>query len=122
MRAKVTTLILACQCENWAAERYNIHMPYTVYILQCRDKTLYTGSTNDLKKRLHAHNNLKSGARYTKARRPVALVYVETCKTRSKALKREAALKRLTRAEKLQLLKGSRVPSSTRSHGRKVEM
>ena len=96
--------------------------PYTVYILECRDKTLYAGITNDLKKRLHAHNNLKSGARYTKARRPVALVYAETCKTRSKALKREATLKRLTRAEKLQLLQGSRLPSSTRSHGRKVEM
>jgi len=80
-------------------------MAFFVYILKCSDKTLYVGSTNDLEKRLHAHNNLKSGAHYTKIRRPVTLAYSETCKTYAKVRKREAELKRLTRAEKLLLIK-----------------
>lgn len=79
-------------------------MAYFVYILECADKTLYIGSTNDLKKRLIAHNTSKSGARYTKNRRPVTLKYFETLKTKSLALKRELALKKLTRAKKLLLL------------------
>ena len=76
-----------------------------VYILQCADKTLYVGSTNNLEKRLHAHNNLKSGAHYTKIRRPVTLAYFEKVKTYAKARMREAALKRLSRTEKIQLCK-----------------
>lgn len=79
-------------------------MSYFVYILECADKTFYIGSTNDLKKRLHAHNNLKSGARYTKARRPVTLKYSEKAKTLSKARSREAEIKRLTRQQKIELI------------------
>ncbi|HUD04063.1 MAG TPA: GIY-YIG nuclease family protein [Candidatus Paceibacterota bacterium] len=79
-------------------------MAYYVYILECADKTLYVGSTNDIKKRVHAHNNSKHGAHYTKIRRPVILKYSESFKTKSQALKREHALKKLTRAEKLQLI------------------
>ena len=71
-------------------------MHYT-YILKCSDDTLYIGSTNDLEKRLHAHNYAKSGAHYTKIRRPVTLVYSEKHRTFAKARAREAALKRLTR-------------------------
>jgi len=82
-------------------------MPYVVYILLCKDKTLYVGSTNDLARRLHAHNNLKSGAHYTKIRRPVRLVYSEQFATLSEARKREAWLKRLSRAEKIQIIKKS---------------
>lgn len=74
---------------------------YSVYILQCSDGTLYTGSTKDLEKRVHAHNNLKGGAKYTRARRPVELVYSESCESLSAARKREAEIKRLTREEKL---------------------
>jgi len=79
-------------------------MKYYVYILKCADNTLYVGSTNDLKKRLHAHNNLKSGAHYTKIRRPVSLAYSENFKTKGKALSREAEIKTWTRKEKLVLL------------------
>lgn len=76
-----------------------------VYILECSDKTLYVGSTNDLKRRLHAHNNLKSGAHYTKIRRPVSLKYSEKVRTYSKARKREGELKALSRKEKLAFIR-----------------
>lgn len=75
------------------------------YILKCSDDTLYVGSTNELKKRLHEHNNLKSGAHYTKIRRPVELVYSEELETLSLARKREVVLKKLTRKEKIDLIK-----------------
>ena len=78
---------------------------FFVYILECHDKTLYVGSTNDLEKRLHAHNNLKSGAHYTKIRRPVVLKYSQQFKTYAKSRSREAELKRLSREEKLKLFK-----------------
>lgn len=81
-----------------------ISMPFIVYILQCADTTLYVGCTNDLTKRLHQHNHLKSGARYTKTRRPVTLVHSETYKTLKKGRAREAAIKRLGRAEKIILI------------------
>ncbi|MCG2689760.1 GIY-YIG nuclease family protein [Candidatus Parcubacteria bacterium] len=77
---------------------------YFVYILECADKTLYVGCTNNLEKRLVEHNKTKRGARYTKIRRPVVLKYFEEFKTLSKARAREAELKRLSRKEKLSLL------------------
>ncbi|MEN9582401.1 MAG: hypothetical protein RL641_355 [Candidatus Parcubacteria bacterium] len=77
---------------------------FHTYILKCADDTFYIGSTNDLSKRLRQHNNAKSGAHYTKIRRPVVLVYSEKCKTLGEARSREAVLKRLTRAEKLMLI------------------
>lgn len=76
---------------------------YYVYILKCADKTLYTGSTNDLEKRIHAHNNLKSGAHYTKIRRPVTLVYKEKCKNYTEVRAREAEIKRMSREDKYKL-------------------
>lgn len=78
---------------------------FYVYILHCADGTYYVGSTNDMEKRLHSHNNLKSGAHYTKIRRPVELVYSRKCKTYSKVRALEGELKRLTRAEKTALIK-----------------
>jgi putative endonuclease len=78
-----------------------------VYILECSDKTLYTGSTNNIEKRIKEHNNGKSGAKYTRARRPVRLVYVETFSTLLNALKREAEIKKLSRAQKLLLIRNS---------------
>jgi len=83
-------------------------MSYFVYILECRDKTLYTGYTNDLEKRLANHNNSKQGAHYTKIRRPVILKYSEKFKTISEALKREHEIKKLTRIEKLKLIKNKK--------------
>ena len=79
--------------------------PWYVYILTCADGTLYTGVTNDVKKRVLAHNEAKTGAKYTKARRPVALSYTEPQNSRGEALKREAVIKKLTRTEKQELIK-----------------
>ena len=74
-----------------------------VYILKCRDDTLYTGWTTDPERRLKTHNSGK-GAKYTRARLPVQLMYTEMFSTKEEALKREAAVKRLSRAEKLKLI------------------
>lgn len=73
------------------------------YIVKCRDGSLYTGWTNHLKHRLRMHNEGK-GAKYTKSRRPVELVYVEEFHTKQEAMSREARIKRLTRKEKLLLI------------------
>jgi len=78
-----------------------------VYVLRCRDGSLYTGATNDVARRLARHAS-GEGARYTRARLPVVLVYSERAEDRSAALRREAALKRLTRAEKLALIETGR--------------
>lgn len=78
-------------------------MAWCVYILRCSDNTLYTGITNNLEKRIAAHNSGK-GAKYTKSRRPVKLVYSENCADRSAASKREYAIKQLRRAEKEKLI------------------
>ena len=75
-----------------------------VYILECADGTLYIGSTTNLERRLHEHNTAKNGAHYTKIRRPVLLRYSEEFSTLGEARSREAALKRLTRAQKQALL------------------
>ena len=75
-----------------------------VYILRCKDGTLYTGWTNDFEKRLQAHNSGK-GAKYTRGRTPVEVVYTEECESYSAALKREYAIKQLTRQEKLEMIK-----------------
>ncbi|WP_187323669.1 GIY-YIG nuclease family protein [Stigmatella aurantiaca] len=74
-------------------------------MLRCRDGTLYTGATNNLERRLATHGKGR-GAAYTRARLPVALVWSEPAVDRGAALRREAALKRLTRAEKLRLVGG----------------
>ncbi len=79
---------------------------FFTYILECADKTFYIGSTNNLEKRLYAHNNLKTGAHYTKTRRPAALKYFETFKTLGESRSREGALKKLSRAEKALLITG----------------
>lgn len=81
---------------------------YYTYILECSDKTLYIGYSNNLEKRLRHHNNSKQGAHYTKIRRPVTLIYSEKYRTLSKALKRECELKKLSRKEKLKLISKSR--------------
>lgn len=75
-----------------------------VYILRCCDDSLYTGWTNNLEKRVKAHSNGK-GAKYTKARLPVELVYFEEFEDKIEAMRREYAIKKLTRKEKLLLIK-----------------
>ncbi len=77
---------------------------YYIYILKCSDGTLYTGSTNDLKRRLHTHNTSKTGAKYTRGRRPVEIVYSEKFRTKSRALKREWEVKGMKRVEKIRLI------------------
>jgi len=81
-------------------------MEYYVYLAECSDKTLYCGYTTDIIKRERCHNSGK-GAKYTKSRLPVKIVYSEKHPTKSDALKREAAIKKLTRTEKLSLIKNS---------------
>ena len=80
-------------------------MSYFVYILECNDGSLYTGITTNITKRLDEHNTKDTGAKYTKIRRPVKLVYQENSENRSTASKREYAIKKFTRAKKLLLIK-----------------
>ena len=82
---------------------------WSVYIVQCADGTLYTGSSPDVAKRIVAHN-AGQGAKYTKTRRPVALVYQEACADKSTALKREYAIKQLSRQQKLALCQNKEYP------------
>lgn len=96
--------------ETNAEER---HLSY-VYMLRCADGTLYTGWTNHLPKRVEAHNRGK-GAKYTKPRRPVTLVYYESFLTKQEAMSRECAIKRLSRKEKLRLVENK--GSVAREHG-----
>jgi putative endonuclease len=76
-----------------------------IYILECSDKTLYTGITNDLKRRVAEHNNSKLGAKYTRGRRPVKLVYSKRIKDRVKALQEECRIKKLSRTGKILFIK-----------------
>lgn len=81
---------------------------YYLYILQCADDTLYTGITVDLERRLEEHNGSKLGAKYTKCRRPVELLFAQEFATRSLATKAEARIKALAREKKMEIIrKGS---------------
>ena len=77
-----------------------INMWY-VYILKCSDQTFYTGITNDLKRRVEEHNSSKLGAKYTRGRRPVELVYSKKIKDKVKAMQEEYRIKKLSRYEKI---------------------
>lgn len=86
-------------------------MPHYVYVVKCADGTFYTGYTTDLDKRISEHNGegdttsaRLAGSKYTRARRPVKLIYHERFSTRSEAMQREYAIKKLTRPEKLELI------------------
>ena len=78
-------------------------MDWKVYIVKCSDKTFYTGITNNIKLRLETHN-LGKGAKYTKSRLPVILVYLETVDDKSSALRREIEIKKLNRSQKINLI------------------
>ena len=88
-------------------------MAWFVYMVRCRDGSLYTGATNDLARRVAVHNR-GQGARYTRSRRPVRLVWQRRARGRSAALSLEARLKQLSRAEKLQLVRSSKLSRGPR--------
>ena len=94
---------LALYCINFFTEEETA-MNYT-YIVQCADGTLYTGWTNCLARRMKAHNEGKAGAKYTRAKRPVKLVYYEGFATKEEAMSREYRIKQLTREKKLELMR-----------------
>ena len=77
---------------------------YFVYIVRCSDGTLYTGITTDLERRIEEHNDSVKGAKYTRSRRPVTLVYSETCPDKSEASRREYRIKRMTRQQKERMI------------------
>ncbi len=81
---------------------------YYLYILKCADKTLYTGITTNLERRIREHNTSKLGAKYTRARRPVKLAYSKKFASRGKAQREESKIKKLSRGEKLHLLLGAK--------------
>ena len=81
---------------------------YYIYILKCADKTLYTGITVDLNRRLTEHNDSKLGAKYTRMRRPVKLIYSKKFRNRSLASKEEVRIKNLSRKDKLELIRRSK--------------
>ena len=95
-------------------------MSYFVYILECADKTLYVGYTNNIEKRLNHHNNSKQGAHYTKIRRPVILKYSETFDNLSEALRREHAIKKLKREEKLNLIRNNYKLTTEKNYGNHI--
>ena len=79
-----------------------------LYILKCKDNTFYTGVTTDLERRIKEHNSSKFGAKYTRARRPVKLVYSKRKKNKSYAQKEEAKIKNLSRAKKIEIIKNKK--------------
>jgi len=84
-------------------------LSYYVYILECSDETLYTGITTDLSRRVEEHNSSIKGARYTRLRRPVKLVYSEISEDRSSASKREYVIKKLSKVKKVELINAENV-------------
>ena len=79
-------------------------MKWTVYMVKCKDNSIYTGISNDLKKRLYTHSK-GEGSKYIRARLPFKLIYIEECQNRSKALKREIEIKKLSKQNKELLVK-----------------
>ena len=87
-------------------------MEYYTYILECADKTLYVGCTNNLERRLSQHNSSKQGAHYTKIRRPVKLLYSEKFKVLKEARHREGEIKTWNRKKKLKLINNNDIPNT----------
>ena len=75
-----------------------------VYVVRCSDGSFYTGIATDVERRIDEHNSGSNGAKYTRGRRPVTLLHKEACADRSAALKREIAIKKMTRREKVALI------------------
>ncbi len=86
-------------------------MDWKVYIVKCSDNTFYTGITNNIKLRLDTHNK-GNGAKYTKTRLPIFLVYLESVANRSNALKREMEIKKLNRSQKINLINSTNLSTT----------
>ena len=99
---RIATATGVCYLIVVCSKRGEKIMNYT-YIVECKDGTLYTGWTNNLEKRIADHNSGK-GAKYTRARKPVTLVYYETFEAKEEAMKREYAIKHMSRKEKEKLI------------------
>ena len=96
-------------CQPASASSSSGEKEWQVYLLQCSDDTLYSGVTTDLDRRLRQHNGeIVGGARYTQGRRPVAVMWSVSCDSRSDAQQREAALRRLSRQQKWDLIAAAR--------------
>jgi putative endonuclease len=80
---------------------------WSVYILKCSDGTFYTGITTELERRVFEHNNSKLGAKYTRGRRPVELVFGSAVKNKSHAAKEEARIRKMDRQEKIRMINGN---------------
>ncbi len=93
---------------------------YYIYIVRCADETLYCGYANDVSRRVKEHNECKVGARYTKARRPVELIYSESFKTKKEALLREIEIKKMKRVKKLEIVKKCGVLNSKDAYGQQL--
>lgn len=89
---------------EYKSEKSLVMSSWYVYMVKCSDTSLYTGVTTDLERRIQEHNHQKEGARYTRAKRPVTLVYSEGLDGRAAACKREAQIKKMSRKQKLQLV------------------
>jgi len=87
-----------------------IKKAWYVYIVRCRDKSLYTGITTDLSRRISEHNSSKNGAKYTRHRQPVTLVYHEVAPSRSAATSREYRIKKMATANKKELIASAQIP------------
>ncbi len=81
-------------------EMIDENLRWVMYVVVCADKSYYAGITTDIKRRLHEHNNTRRGAKYTRSRRPVDLVYYELHENRSQAARAESSFKKLSRSEK----------------------
>ncbi len=93
---------------------------YFVYLLKCADTTIYTGITTDVERRFKEHQK-GTGGHYTRAHKPIKILYTEEHSNRSGASKREAVIKRLSRADKLKLIKASRVIPRSRRASKKAK-
>jgi len=103
MNPKYKKMLKLMQKKEALTSRRQTKDKWFLYILQCRDGSFYTGVTKDLKRRLKMHNDGKA-SRYTRTRRPVALLYQETCASRTQGLARECAIKSFSRKKKEALL------------------
>lgn len=96
--------------ENNTTPQPGPNPPWTVYIVRCRDRSYYTGITTDLTRRIAEHNSAGGGAKYTRPRRPVTLVYSETATSRATAAQREHQIKKMSPAAKTRLIAGGGPP------------
>jgi predicted GIY-YIG superfamily endonuclease len=104
MKARYRRMLEGMQAKAAKKRRRKKTDPWFVYILECSDGSFYTGITNDIDRRLKAHNDGKA-SRYTRTRLPVTLVYQETCSDRTEALVRECKVKSLSRSAKEKLVR-----------------